>query len=121
MYFLFPVSGSFPSGLTKPSIQYMNPATIATVRDNDFPVTKITIPPSNLGNLSLLVIVVNEETVEDTRVSVVHGGYQLPLQSYYVRLLNCDTLFRACKMKIIKIKYNGCDCGNLVIHKPSGY
>ena len=101
-------------GLTMPYIQYMNPATIATVRHNDFPGTKITIPPSNLGNLSLLAIVINEETVEDTGVYVVEGECQLPLQSYYVRLLNCDTLFRACKMKTVKIKYNGCDRGNLV-------
>jgi hypothetical protein len=99
----------------------MNPATIATVRDNDFPGIKITIPPSNLGNLSLLAIVVNEETVENTAVYVVQGSSQAPLQSYYVRLLNCDTLLRSCKMKTVKIKYNGCDRGNLVIHKPSGY
>jgi hypothetical protein len=121
MYFLFPISGSFLIGLTKPSIQYMNPATIATVRDNDFSGTKITIPPSNQGNLSLLAIVINKETVEDTGVSVVQGDSQASFQSYYVRLLNCDTLFRACKMKIMKIKYNGCDWGNLVSHKPSGY
>ena len=68
-------------GLTKPYIQYMNPATIATVRHNDFPGTKITIPPSNLGNLSLLAIVINEETVKDTGVYVVQGEYQLTAAS----------------------------------------